>query len=153
MAEEGNIAAHPATAQVTDIHPASMGLAVAAGIGAAVAGAILWAVVTVLSEYELGVMAIAVGYMVGKAIIGVAKHGNNTLGVIGAVCSLFGCLLGNLLSAVGFASEALHRSYFDVLSHLNPEAVVRLFSATFGAMDLLFYAIAIYEGYRFASRG
>jgi hypothetical protein len=153
MAEEMGSATCAAAVRFSQPSAATMGLAIAAGIGAAIAGAVLWAVVTVLSEFELGVMAIAVGYLVGQAIILVVKHGNSTFGIVGAVCSLSGCLLGNLLSAVGFASKAMHLGYFDVLMRLNPDSAIRLFSATFGAMDLLFYAIAIYEGYRFASRG
>jgi hypothetical protein len=135
-----------------EVNGATIGLAALAGIGAAVAGAALWALVTVLTNYELGIMAIAVGFMVGRAIIFVAKHGNGTLGIVGGACALFGCVLGNLLSAVGFAAQAWHMSYFDVLMHLDVDTVVRLMTATFGVMDLLFYAIGIYEGYRFSSR-
>ena len=142
-----------AAVTVSTPNPATMALAAGAGLGAAIVGAALWAVVTVMSNYELGIMAIAVGYLVGQAIILTVKHGNNVLGIIGAACSLFGCLLGNLLTAVGFAARAWHSSYIDVLTHLTPAVATRLFAVTFGYMDLLFYAIAIYEGYRFASRG
>jgi hypothetical protein len=127
-------------------------LATAAGLGAAIAGAALWAVVTVLTEYEIGIMAVAVGFMVGRAIIFVVKHGNSAYGILGAACSLFGCLLGNLLSAVGFAAQANQMSYLDVLMRLDPAIAARLFTVSFSAMDLLFYGIGIYEGYRFASR-
>ena len=131
---------------------ATIGLATLAGLGGAVAGAALWAAVTVLTNYELGIMAIAVGFMVGRAIIFVAKSGNATLGVIGAMCALLGCILGNLLSAVGFAAQAMNMSYFDVLLRLDVDIATRMMTASFSAMDLLFYAIGIYEGYRFSSR-
>jgi len=49
-------------------------LAILAGIGAAVLGAALWAVVTVTTKTELGLMAIAVGFLVGRAIRAVG-HG------------------------------------------------------------------------------
>ena len=127
-------------------------LAIAVGFGAAVAGAALWAAVTVSTEYEIGLMAVAIGFMVGRGIIAVAKHGNPTLGVVSAGLSLFGCLLGNLLSAVGFAAQAMKMDYFDVLTQLNPDLAIELFKSSFGVMDLLFYAIGIYEGYRFAAR-
>jgi hypothetical protein len=141
-----------AAAIAPPMHPVALPLAIAAGLGAAVAGAALWAVVTVLSNYEIGLMAVAIGFMVGRTIIAIAKHGNPTLGAISAVLSLLGCLLGNLLSAVGFAAQAWHADYFAVLTRLTPDLAVRLFTVSFGYMDLLFYAIGIYEGYRFAAR-
>jgi hypothetical protein len=154
MSTDNNVATPAAPAPLRAEAPggATIGLATLAGLGAAIAGAALWAVVTVLTSYELGIMAIAVGFMVGRAIIFVAKSGNATLGIIGAVCALFGCVLGNLFSAVGFAAQAWNASYFDVLTHLNIDLATRLMTVSFGAMDLIFYAIGIYEGYRFSSR-
>lgn len=130
----------------------SVALATGAGLAAAIAGAVAWAIVTVLSNYELGVMAVAVGFLVGSAIGAVVPGRNILFGYIGAACSLFGCLLGNLLSAVGFLSQVVHLDYFDALSRLNPGIAVNLMVDTFSPMDLLFYAIAIYEGYRFSVR-
>ena len=131
---------------------AKFALAGAAGLAAAIAGAVLWAVVTVLTEYEIGIMAVAVGFMVGRAIIFVAKSGNLNYGILGAVLSLFGCLLGIFLSGVGFAAQGGHISYLTMLGHLDFDIAIQLMKDTFGVMDLLFYAIGIYEGFRFASR-
>jgi hypothetical protein len=127
-----------------------IGLAIGAGLGAALAGAVAWAIVTVVSNYELGVMAIAVGFLVGKAIVTVAPSRDATFGFVGAGCSLLGCLLGNLLSAVGFLAQASHIGYFEALGHLDMDMAVKLMTVTFSPMDLIFYAIGIYEGYRFS---
>ena len=126
------------------------GLATIAGVGAAIGGAALWAIVTVLTNYEIGIMAVAVGFMVGKAIAAVANSRNTAYGVLGAVCSLLGCVLGNLLSAIGFYAHARHIAYFDALGMVNPAVAIRLMTIMFSPMDLLFYAIGIYEGYRFS---
>jgi len=40
----------------------------------------------------------------------------------------------------------------QVLSHLNPELAAALLQSGFSPMDLLFYGIAAYEGYRFSFR-
>jgi len=142
----------PAAAGAAEFDAKALALAVGAGLGAALAGAALWAVVTVLSNYELGIMAVAVGFVVGKSIITVAGPGVRVLGYVGAVCSLIGCLLGNLLSAVGFLAQANTVSYFDALGRLDGALAVKLMTVTFSPIDLIFYAIAIYEGYRFAVR-
>lgn len=148
---DNNTAPSPAPAPATMNWP-TFALAAAAGLGAAIAGAVLWAVVTVLTEYQIGIMAVAVGFLVGRAIIFVAKSGNFYYGVLGAVLSLFGCLLGNLLSGVGFAAQGGHISYLTMLGYLDFDIAIQLMKSTFGVMDLLFYAIGIYEGFRFASR-
>jgi hypothetical protein len=54
------------------------------------------------------------------------------------------------LSSIGFVAAANHMGYFDVLSKLDLSIAIRIMTATFSPMDLLFYAIGIYEGYRFS---
>ncbi len=39
-----------------------------------------------------------------------------------------------------------------ILGGLTPALAARVLTATFQVMDLLFYAIAVYEGYRFSFR-
>src|SRR5258707_11354557 len=95
-------------------------------------------------------MAVAVGLMVGKAIAALAGSRSQAYGILGAACSLVGCLLGNLLSAVGFFAQANGHSYFFALGLLNVHLAVHLMTITFSPMDLIFYAIGIYEGYRFS---
>jgi hypothetical protein len=128
----------------------NFGLAVVAGVGAAIIGAVLWAVVTVITQYELGLMAIAVGFLVGFAIRETGKGVDKKFGYLGAICGLFGCVLGNLLSGIVFYAQASGLSFGQALATLDVDLVSRLASATFQAMDLLFYAIGIYEGYKFS---
>jgi hypothetical protein len=54
----------------------SLGQAALYGIGAAIAGAILYAAVGILLHLEIGIIAIVVGVMVGKAV----RAGSNGLG-------------------------------------------------------------------------
>src|SRR5262245_137107 len=72
-------------------------LAVVAGIGAALVGAVLWAAVTVATDTELGLMAIVLGFLVGRAIREAGRGIDTKFGILGAACALGGCLLGNLL--------------------------------------------------------
>lgn len=145
-----NVAPAPVAPQT--VSGGKIGLAIGAGLGAALVGAGIWAAVTVATNYELGIMAVAVGFIVGKAIMAVAPSRSAMLGIVGALCSLVGCALGNLFSAVGFFAQANTISYFDALGHLDGDLVVRLMTATFRPMDLIFYGIGIYEGYRFSFR-
>ena len=130
--------------------PENFPLAVAAGVGAAIGGALLWALVTVVTNMELGIIAIAIGYIVGQAIKAVGHGRSQKFGILGAVCGLVGCALGSLLSYLAFYADAMHVGYVDVLGMLNVSLIERLMSAFFSPIDLIFYAIAVYEGYRFS---
>jgi hypothetical protein len=69
-----------------------------AGLAAAIIGAIIWAVVTVTTKYQIGWMALGVGTLVGFALrIG---NGGKTFGILGAFLALFSCILGNYFSLI-----------------------------------------------------
>jgi hypothetical protein len=129
----------------------SLFVALFAGIAAAIVGAIAWAAVTITTEYQIGLMAIAVGFIVGFAV----RMGNGIdkiFGILGAVLSLFGCVLGNLFSIIGFVSKQEHLSLTETISRLDYSKIPAIFRATFSVMDMVFYGIAVYEGYRFSFR-
>ncbi|MBV9571304.1 MAG: hypothetical protein JO056_08695 [Alphaproteobacteria bacterium] len=152
--EPGNEAGGAPAATVQHAEPdakPNFGLAIVAGIAVAVLGAVLWAFVTVVSGYELGLMAIAIGFLVGQAIRFAGKGTDKRFGYLGAVCALAGCLLGNYLSAIAFFAKAQGLDLMQVIGILDPDLSQKLMTATFSAMDLLFYAIAIYEGFKFST--
>lgn len=130
--------------------PENFPLAVAAGLGAAIGGALIWAVVTVVTNMELGIIAVAIGYVVGQAINAVGHGRSQKFGILGAVCGLIGCVLGSVLSYLAFYADAMHVSYMDVFGVLSMSLIQKLVSTFFSPIDLLFYAIAVYEGYRFS---
>lgn len=120
------------------------------GLVASIVGAILWAVITVSTGYQIGYMAIAIGFIVGYAIKFTGKGNHIGLGIIGAALSLFGCLLGNYLSVIGVSSSLLGTGFFETFSAVGPGQVFSVMKETFAMMDLLFYGIAIYEGFKFS---
>lgn len=123
-----------------------------AGLGAAILGACLWAVVTVLTGYQIGWMAVGVGFLVGFANRTFGRGVDKSFGYIGAFLALVGCLLGNLLSVCIVIGNQTETSSLSVLAGLNPSSAIDLMAATFQPMDLLFYGIALYEGYKFSFR-
>jgi hypothetical protein len=127
-------------------------LVLVVGLAAMLAGAVLWALVTVITHLELGLMAIAVGFIVGLGIQKVRKYPNTNFGVLGAVLALAGCLLGNAFSFVAIAAQHSSAPFIDTVVNVNVAGLFSVMADNFEAMDLLFYAIAIYEGFKFASR-
>jgi hypothetical protein len=130
--------------------------AIIASLSSAIVMAILWAAITVTTKYQIGYMAIAVGFAVGFAVRFTGKGIDKIYGIIGAIGALLGCVLGNFLSQVGFIAQdpEIEMSYFEGLKFLltDMRLTFEIMKETFSPIDLLFYGIAIYEGYRFSFR-
>lgn len=129
-------------------------MAVFGGAVAAVIGAGIWALITVTTKYQIGWMAIGVGFLVGFGVRFLGKGVSKSFGIVGAIFALIGCLLGNLMSACGFISAEYSVSFMRVLSDSlqQPSVAIQILKAAFHPMDILFYVIAVYEGYRLSFR-
>ena len=125
---------------------------IAAGGVAALIGAGIWALITILTNYQIGWMAIGVGFLVGMAVRIAGKGIDTVFGVVGATMALLGCLLGNLFTLCYFIGIEYEIGTLDVLTQLDLSMVFGLFKETFSPIDLLFYGIAVYEGYRLSFR-
>lgn len=126
--------------------------ALVGGLLAVLIGAVVWAAVTVATKYQIGYMAIGVGLLVGYAVQFFGAGIDKKFGFLGAGLALLGCMLGNLFSQVGFIANEQSLGYFETLSYLTPGLIVDIMAESFSPMDVLFYGIAIYEGYKFAFR-
>jgi hypothetical protein len=126
--------------------------AVAAGGAAAAVGAAAWAGITVATGYQIGFMAIGIGFIVGLAVRSAGKGIDKGFGVVGAGFAGVGCAVGNLLAVCGMVAQHEGVAVTEVLSQLDLEIARRLMVATFSPMDLVFYGIALYEGYRLSFR-
>ncbi len=123
-----------------------------AGMVAAVVGAGIWAGVTVLTEYQIGWVAIGIGLLVGFAVRFTGKGINQTFGIAAAVLSFAGCVLGNILTITYFVAANQEMAFMDILTQLNYPIVVEMLTTTFEIMDVLFYGLATYFGYKYAFR-
>jgi len=113
-------------------------------------GAALWAGVTVLTGYQIGWMAVGVGAMVGVAVRTAGRGTTKAFGILGAVLALGGCLVGNFLTGVVVLSRHWDISFATFFTRLTPELTSRMMTAMFSPLDLLFYALALWQGYKFA---
>jgi hypothetical protein len=127
-------------------------LAIAAGLGAAIVGAALWAIVTVAAQMKLGIVAVAIGFIVGWAIRETGKGTDQKFGILGAACGLFGCVLGNVLSDIAIFSKVRDIPFLQIVTRMDFDFLSHLMTIFFSPMDLLFYAIAVYEAYKFSLR-
>lgn len=126
--------------------------ALAAGAVASLAGALIWAALTVATGYQIGWMAVGVGFLVGLAVRFAGKGMDQVYGVVGAALALLGCLVGNYLSIVGFAADQMDLGYLEVLSSVPFGEILGVMQETFSPIDVLFYGLALYEGYKLSFR-
>lgn len=127
-------------------------MAIAGGLAASLAGGIVWAVVTVATGYQIGWMAVGVGFLVGYSVRYLGKGIDKIFGIIGASLALLGCLFGNFFSLIGFSAKQESMGVLSILGSIDYSLVPQIMIETFSPMDILFYGIAVYEGYRFSFR-
>ena len=130
----------------------SLLLAVVGGLAASIVAAILWGLITYATNFQIGFMAIGVGFLVGYAVRFFGKGITPPFGIVGALFSLLGCVLGNLFMVTLLISHHENISFPTVLfAYLSaPLILVEILKETFSFMDLIFYGIAVYEGYKFS---
>ena len=126
--------------------------AILAGAAGAAAGAGLWAGVTLATGYQIGWMAVGIGFLVGFAVRGVGKGIDRVFGFLGAGLALLGCAAGNLLAVCAMIAGQEGIPFLDLLSRLDLTVTQELMVASFSPMDVLFYGIAVYEGYKLSFR-
>lgn len=123
-----------------------------AGLAAALLGAGIWAVVTIVTEYQIGWLAVGIGVLVGFSVRFAGKGIDQTFGIAGAVLSLVGCVVGNVLTMTYFISVSEGMSFMDILVQLDFAITYELLASTFEIIDVLFYGMAVYFGYKYSFR-
>ena len=127
-------------------------MAIIAGIFTGIFGAILWGTITVATNFQIGYMAIAIGAGVGFSMRYTGKGIDQIFGITGGMVAVLSCVLGNFLSVIGFTANSEGLGYTETLLSFNYAYFVPLLLETFSIIDLFFYGIAGYEGYKFAFR-
>lgn len=115
-------------------------------------GALLWAVITVSTGFKLGYIALAIGAGVGLTIRYMGKGIDQIFGITGALIALLSCLLGNFFSIIGSIANYEGLGYIETLTLFDYGQLIPLMIETFSPLDILFYGIAGYEGYKFSFR-
>src|ERR687892_1535662 len=121
------LATQPAIEQIDDQPNLLMGLI--GGVIAMLVGAVVWGAVTYFTEYQIGWMAIGVGFLVGIAVKFFGRGKSMIFGISSASLALIGCALGNLLFYSGAIAREESAPFLEVLFFylFNPTAMIELF--------------------------
>jgi hypothetical protein len=128
----------------------NLGLAMLGGVIGAAAGALLWGGITAATKYQIGFMAIGIGFLTGFGVRYLGKGMDPIFGFVGAALSLAGCLAGNLLATIFMVSAQEHIPLGTIAARMSPDLAWTMLVDTFSPMDLLFYGLAVYFGYKYS---
>jgi hypothetical protein len=125
---------------------------IVSGLIVGIVGAVLWGVITVATGLQIGYLALAIGAGVGLTIRKIGNGIDLIFGIWGAAIALFSVLLGNVLSIIGFIANLEGIGYLEALIRFDYAYLPALMGETFSIMDLVFYGIALFEGYKLSFR-
>jgi hypothetical protein len=123
-----------------------------AALGAALVGAVVWGLIVKLTEYEIGIVAWAIGFLAGTAAVLVARDARGRpLQVAAVVAALLGILVGKYLSFAWEIEELGERFGLETVE-IYSTAMMRAFrdslADVFGWFDLLWAGLAVFTAWR-----
>ena len=130
----------------------NLNMAIISGIIVGLVGAVLWCAITVMTNHQIGYMAIAIGAGVGIAMRYFGKGIDQIFGILGAVIAILSCFVGNFFSIVGYIANSEDLGYLETIKLIEYSQLMPIMAETFSVIDILFYGLAAYEGYKFSFR-
>ncbi|MEM7738520.1 MAG: hypothetical protein AAF267_22315 [Deinococcota bacterium] len=124
-------------------------MAIVMGAVASVVSALIWGGIGLATGYQIGYVAVLVGFLVGFAVRYFGKGIDPVFGFVGAGFALLGCFLGNIGAVYGMMAQDDEARQFMSLLGITAWDIYR---STFNIMDIVFYGLATYFGYKFSFR-
>ncbi|WP_410771611.1 hypothetical protein [Fontibacillus sp. BL9] len=112
---------------------------VLAALAAAIIGGAIWALIVVLTEYEVGIVAWAIG---GLAAFAVSKFSRKVTAVhqlVAVIASLLGILLGKYFAFAYFLTNGIDGIFNSAIFTVFKDNFIDMFSG----MDIVFVVLAV----------
>jgi hypothetical protein len=125
-----------------------------AGVVAAVLATAVWYAVVVISHYQLGIVAIVVGFLVGQAVVlGAGRRGSIVLVGISVVLTLLALVISEYLIIANFVSQQLAPG--ETIEVIQPPGFVLevvIESVKTEPLTLAFWSIALFQAFAIPAR-
>ena len=143
--------------EIAEQKPDAQGVALAgaAALAAAVAGGVVWALIVRATDYEIGLVAWAIGWVAGTAAVAGARGARGVpLQVVAVVAALIGILLGKYLSYAWTLQDVAEERglSFGLFSDETRTFFREDIGEVFGWFDLIFVGLAVYTAFRIPAR-
>ncbi|MGJ8653404.1 MAG: hypothetical protein ACSHX8_09035 [Opitutaceae bacterium] len=109
--------------------------------------ALLWMAITLITDYQIGWMAVILGFLVGHSVRLSLNWRSELHGFMAGGFSLLGCVLGNCLSAIVLLAREDGISVSLAISNADWESTQAAMELFFMPVDVLFYALALIQGF------
>jgi len=117
------------------------------GAAGAILGGIVWALVVVLTNYEIGYVAVAIGWLTGKGVSICSKYKKSKkLQIISAAWCVVGLIIGKYFIFAHSLKEYLFKEQNVNLSYFNPglfQIIISNLNELLSPWDLLWLFIAL----------
>ncbi len=126
-------------------------LALAGGAAGALVGAVIWAVIVVATDYEIGYVAVLVGYLAGRGVkLGAGKGRGQTLQIAAAGMAVLGLVIAKYFILAHFVindpkGAELGLGYFSPVLFT---VFLRNIGSSLSAFDVLWIAFALMTAWR-----
>lgn len=124
------------------------GLGIVAGSLLGIVGAILWAVVVKLTGYNIGIVAIGVGYLVSEGFVRAGRGTNKTIGIVAGIIALLSIFLGEILTMFVLIAEYWDMTLVETVQNIYISKLPQLVVESTEPFSLVFYFIAISYAYK-----
>ncbi|HEY2491895.1 MAG TPA: hypothetical protein VGI33_03070 [Paenibacillus sp.] len=116
---------------------------------AAIIGGAIWATIAVVTEYELGLVAWAIGGLTGYAVVIFASRNTSSIHqIIAVIASLIGILLGKFF----MFSYILNDGFDGMFSSYYFQFFQENFTDLFAGMDIVFIVLAVVTSWQLPSK-
>lgn len=112
--------------------------------------AFVWAYLTVLTGWQIGYLAIGIGFCVAFGARITGQGGSMAFQIMSACLAMLACLVGNLLVEVGFYAQDQGFDWLVSLAQYTPYELLDYTLSDTQPIDLLFYALAAGAGYKYS---
>jgi hypothetical protein len=125
-----------------------------AGVVASILATALWYAVVVVSHYQLGIVAVIVGFLVGQAVVlGASRRGSIALVGISVVLTLLALVISEYLIIANFVTQELAPG--ETIELIQPPSFVLdvvVESVKADPLTLAFWAIALFQAFTIPAR-
>jgi len=126
-----------------------------AGLVAAILAIVVWYAVVTISQYQLGIVAIVVGFLIGQGVLlGASRRGSPVLIGISVALTLLALVISEYLIVVHFVNEELaaQGAAIDLLQPPGLMAEVVVESVKADPLTLAFWGIALFQAFTIPAR-
>ncbi|MDH4226660.1 MAG: hypothetical protein OEV59_02735 [Deltaproteobacteria bacterium] len=133
----------------------SLGMGIVGGLVAALIGGVVWVLVVVFTDTEVGIVAWGIGFICGLGVVFLGKGRGAAFQIAAVATSILGIAIGKYGAYYVFVRRAVIEEYgVEVLEKLSPLSVAMLSAfinevpLLFGWFDILWVVLAVVTAWK-----